>query len=122
SVPNEVNFVPSERACGIQPTPSTSMHSVSVGPIGATPQRAMTAGSPQARTPGELGSVSRRGIPETVVGHSRDADAHAGRAAADGTATWTASEEHADSATAAAPSATAVERVLRLLRRGPPCR
>ena len=82
----------------------------------------MTAGSPQARTPGESGSVGRRVIPDTVEGHNRVADAHAGSVAADGTATSTASDEHADSTTAATPSVAAVRRVLRLLRRAPPCR
>jgi hypothetical protein len=117
-----VNLVPSVSACGIQPTPSTSMHSVSVGPSAATPQRAITAGSPQARTPGESGSVARRGIPDTVTGHNRVADEQAGSVAAEGTATSTASEEHADSTTAATPSVAAVESVLRLIRRAPPCR
>ena len=82
----------------------------------------MTAGSPQAATPGESGSVSRRGIPDTVEGHSSVADEHAGSVAADGTATSTAPEEQADSTTAATPSAAAVERVRRPLRRAPPCR
>src|SRR5690242_8370968 len=99
------------------------MHSVSVGPSAATPHRAMIAGSPQARTPGESASVAPRGIPETVLGHSRVADEQAGSVAADGTATSTASEEeHADSTTAATPSVAAVERLLRRLRRAPPCR
>ena len=66
--------------------------------------------------------MARRGIPETVEGHSRVADEQAGSVAADGTATSTASEEHADSTTAATPSVAAVERVLRRIRRAPPCR
>ena len=92
-----------------------------VGATAATPHRAMTGGSPQAATPGEPGSVSTRFIPLTVVGNSSAAEVQAGWSAAEGTATSTP-EEHADSTTAAAPSAAAVEWTRTLVRRGPPCR
>src|SRR6478752_5294825 len=69
--PYVVNLTPSLSGCTTQSTPLTARHSSVVGPGAATPQRAMTAGSPQARTAGEAEVVSRRACPPTVPGRGR---------------------------------------------------
>src|SRR4051794_20369247 len=77
--------------------PLTAVHWSVVGPGGATPQRRTIAGSPQAANAGDFGSVSRRPCFSKVLGRAPVRAAQAGSFPADGTATFTASEQPATS-------------------------
>src|SRR5689334_23270579 len=89
SRPYVTNLVPSSSGKATQSTPSTVRQSAVVGAGVATPHRATTAGSPQARTAGAAGSVDTGCRPETEAGQAPAARAHAGSAPRSGTPTAT---------------------------------
>ena len=64
--------------------------------MGATPQRAMIAGSPQARTASEEDEVARSDCPPTVLGQWDAADRQGADPELAG-ATTSMDDEHADS-------------------------
>jgi hypothetical protein len=111
---------PSLRERTTQSTPSTVTQSAVVGPRGSRPQRAMTAGSPQAAADPDSGSVGTRVWPATVTG--QEGDVHAAAVAAGASATSGAREQE-ESSTTATQSVAVVKVRLRVgLRRAPPCR
>src|ERR1035437_3362931 len=66
--------------------------------MAGSPQRAIMAGSPQARTAVEVDEVCTGGCPPTVLGQWAAAERHAADPASTGTAT--SMDEHPDSPTA----------------------
>src|SRR5450631_184510 len=72
--------------------PLTSRHVSVVGPMAGSPQRAMMAGSPQARTAAEDDEVAVSDCPPTVLGQWAAAEPHASEPALTGTVTST--DEH----------------------------
>src|SRR5674476_666024 len=75
--------------------PLTTRHGSVVGPIGGSPQRAMTAGSPQARTAAEDDDVVRADCPATFWGQWAEADRQAADPAWPGSVT--SMDEHPSS-------------------------